>query len=208
MYFCYIHVHVNFVTYLLQISGYWGKSENPAFNHQEAGRKADIWGNLVVITCDEECMCECVCVISLRHGSYQNTALAAANRAQLQQGLRLQLTRPESRKAGGPWGVSAPQGALLGGSGGPAVASFTPPAAADSRLRCMGNDRRRRAAALPLQTASIPRRQGKSRSGVSFSKLKEPSAQTPFSWKVWCKTCFKTLVKFEDSKRINEKSEK
>lgn len=51
----------------------------------------------------------------------------------------------------------------------------------------------RRAAALPLRTALTQRWQGKSRSGVSFSKLKDSSIQIRFPCNLWSKVGIKTL---------------
>lgn len=47
----------------------------------------------------------------------------------------------------------------------------------------------RRAAALPLRTALTQRWQGKSRSGISVSKLKDPSNQTRFSLQILDLNC-------------------
>lgn len=78
-----------------------------------------------------------VYLISLRHDAYQNTVLAAANRAEVLHGLCFQLTRPVRRHPARPGGVSSPGCALPCGPGGPAAAS-PPPAVPVSRFPSIG----------------------------------------------------------------------
>lgn len=99
-----------------------------------------------------------VCLISLRHGSYQITVLAAANSAEVLHGLRLQFTRPVSRHPARPAGASSPRCSPLCGPGGPAAAS-RPPAVPVSRLPSIGKRPGPLRSAAPL-LSSADTRQG------------------------------------------------
>lgn len=68
--------------------------------------------------------------------SYHITVLAAANRAEVLQGLRFQLTRPVTGAPARPGGFSSPGCVRLRGPGGPSdpAAASPPPAVPASRL--------------------------------------------------------------------------
>lgn len=85
-------------------------------------------------------------LISLRHDAYQNTVLAAANRAEVLHGLCLQLTRPVKRHPARPGFISSPRCVLRSGP----AASSPPPAVPASRLPSIETPTRG-PSALPLR---------------------------------------------------------